>query len=58
MADSKGLSLETVDELRTQFLQDEKNLVALNMGVKHGPVELLLNRTEGEKVRHIFNHKV
>lgn len=57
MADA-GVGTDLLAEMQNAFLNDEKNLIAQNVGTQYDPLEVCLDRNVAETVNHVYKHKV
>ena len=57
MADA-GVGSNLLAEMQNAFLNDDKNLIAQNVGTQYDPLEVCLDRSVAETVNHVYKHKV
>ena len=57
MADA-GVGSDLLAEMQNACLNDEKFLMAQNVGTQYDPLEVCLDRNVAETVNHVYKHKV
>ena len=58
MVSNKGVTVEVLTKLKSDFTSDSKNLLAQNVCPKYDILELCLTRRAAQGDHHVYNCKV
>lgn len=58
MAFDKGVSAKILETLKSDFISDQKNLLAQNICTRYDPLEICLKQCAAKGNNHVFNCKV